>query len=103
MESLGKVLSFPAKEWVPSVWRARPTRQLSKHTICSRQGCRDVFTWRQCTLTYIARDLVQVSVFCFKECSECEKGESRPLKDRPCLGTPPVFEAFESPVASDGS
>jgi hypothetical protein len=63
------------------------------------------FIWRQRTLTYIALDLVQVSVFLFKEGFECEKGESRPIivmKDRLCSGTTPIPGAFKSDAANDG-
>ncbi len=78
------------------------TRQLSKNTIHSRQGCRDVFTGQPHTLTYIALGPVQVSVFCFKESFECEKGESRPIKDRLCSGTTPCSQSIKSPAANDG-
>ena len=38
----------------------------------------------------------------FKECSEGNKGESRPLKDRLCSGTTPIPGAFKSDATNDG-
>jgi hypothetical protein len=44
-----------------------------------------------------------IGVFCFKEHSECEKGKSRPMKDRLCCqGTTPYCpRAFESAAGGD--
>jgi hypothetical protein len=51
---------------------------------------------------YAALDLVLVAFF-VKERSEGEKGESRPMKDRLCLGTTPYSRAFKSAAANDGA
>ena len=49
-----------------------------KETLYSRQGCRDVFTWRQRTLTYIALGLVQVGVSCLKNVPSVGKARAAP-------------------------